>query len=79
MSLWWIPRDRIRALSASDLAVLRMCRVLTLFMVAAIIYVVVIVSGVGVRADRDRLRHQADRCGSAEGGGATRMEKEVNQ
>ena len=64
--LWWIPHDRIRTLSASDLAVLRMCRVLTLFMVAAIVYVVVIVSGVGARAERDRLRRQIERCGCTE-------------
>lgn len=66
LSLWWIPRDRVRSLSASDLAVLRMCRVLTLFMAAAIVYVVVIVSGVGARAERDHLRHQIERCGRAE-------------
>ena len=65
-SLWWIPSERIRELSASDLAVLRMCRVLTLFMIAAIIYVAVIVSGVGARSERDHLRHQVDRCGCAE-------------
>jgi hypothetical protein len=65
-SLWWIPSERIRDLSASDLAVLRMCRVLALFMIAAIIYVVVIVSGVGARSERDRLRHQVDRGGCAE-------------
>lgn len=64
LSLWWIPRDRVRTLSASDLAVLRMCRVLTLFMVAAIIYVAVIVSGVGARSERDQLRRQVERCGS---------------
>ena len=64
-SLWWIPRDRIRELSASDLAVLRMCRVLTLFLVAAIVYFVVLIS-VGVRAERDRLRHQVQSCGRAE-------------
>ena len=66
LSLWWIPRDRVRALSASDLAVLRMCRVLTLFMIAAIIYIVAIVSGVGARSERDRLRHQIEHCGCAE-------------
>ena len=65
-SLWWIPRDRIEQLSASDLAVLRMCRVLTLFMIAGIVYIVVIVSGISVRAERDRLRHQVNRCGCAE-------------
>ncbi len=64
VSLWWIPADRIRELSASDLAVLRMCRVLTLFMVA--VYITVIVSGVGARAERDRLRHQVERCNCAE-------------
>jgi hypothetical protein len=65
-SLWWIPSERIRELSASDLAVLRMCRVLTLFTIAAIVYVAVIVSGVGARSERDRLRRQVDRCGCAE-------------
>jgi len=65
-SLWWIPRERVAELSASDLAVLRMCRVLTLFMIAAIVYVVVIVSGIGARSERDRLRHQVDHCGCAE-------------
>jgi hypothetical protein len=67
VSLWWIPRDRIRELSASDLAVLRMCRVLTLFMVAAIVYFVVLISGVSVRSERDRLRQQIERCGCSEG------------
>lgn len=66
MSLWWIPSDRVRDLSASDLAVLRMCRMLTLFMVAAIVYFVVLISGVGVRAERDRLRHEVEQCGPAE-------------
>ncbi len=66
LSLWWIPRDRIRALSASDLAVLRMCRVLTLFIVAAIVYITVLMSGVGARAERDRLHLQVERCGCAE-------------
>jgi hypothetical protein len=66
VSVWWIPAERIRALSASDLAVLRMCRTLTLFMVAGIVYITVIVSGVGARAERDRLRHQVDRCGCTE-------------
>lgn len=65
-SLWWIPSERIRELSASDLAVLRMCRVLTLFMAAGILYITVIVSGVGARAERDRLRHQVEHCGCAE-------------
>jgi hypothetical protein len=51
-SLRWIPSDRIRELSASDLAVLRMCRVVTLFLVAAIVYFTVIVSGVGARRAR---------------------------
>jgi hypothetical protein len=64
LSLWWIPSERVRSLSASDLAVLRMCRVVTLFMAAAIIYVTVIVSGVGARAERDQLRRQVERCGS---------------
>lgn len=62
LSLWWIPRDRVRALSASDLAVLRMCRVLTLFMIAAIVYVAVIVSGAGVRSERNQLRRQVEHC-----------------
>lgn len=66
VSLWWIPLDRIRELSASDLAVLRMCRVLTLFLVAAIIYFAVLISGVGARAERDRLRRQVQSCGCAE-------------
>lgn len=66
MSLWWIPRDRVAELSASDLAVLRMCRVVTLFLVAAIIYFGVLVSGVGARAERDDLRRQVQRCGCAE-------------
>jgi hypothetical protein len=66
VSLWWIPRDRIRELSASDLAILRMCRVLTLFLVAAIVYFGVVISGVGMRTDRDRLRHQIERCGCTE-------------
>ena len=65
-SLWWIPRERVAALSASDLAVLRMCRMITVFLIAAIVYFVVLVSGVGARAERDRLRHQVDRCGCAE-------------
>lgn len=46
-SLWWIPNDRIRELSASDLAVLRMCRVLTAFLIAAVVYFAVLVSGIG--------------------------------
>ncbi len=65
-SLWWIPRERISDLSASDLAVLRMCRVLTLFLAAAIIYFGVLISGVGTRAERDRLRLQIEHCGRAE-------------
>ena len=65
-SLWWIPSDRIRDLSASDLAVLRMCRMLTLFLLAAIVYFVVLISGIGVRSERDQLRRQLDRCGCAE-------------
>lgn len=65
-SLWWIPRARVAALSASDLAVLRMCRMITVFLIATIVYFVVLVSGVGVRAERDRLRSQVDRCGCAE-------------
>lgn len=64
LNLWWIPRDRVRELSASDLAVLRLCRVLTLFVVAAIVSFVLLVSGVGARAERDQLRHQVERCGS---------------
>lgn len=66
MSLWWIPNERIRELSASDLAVLRMCRVLTLFLVAAIVYFSVLISGVGARAERDQLRRQVERCDCAE-------------
>jgi hypothetical protein len=66
VSLWWIPQDRIRELSASDLAVLRMCRVLTLFLVAAVVYFTVLISGVGARAERDRLRQQVKSCGCAE-------------
>jgi hypothetical protein len=66
MNLWWIPRARAAELSASDLAVLRMCRVVTLFLVAAIIYFVVVVSGVGARAERDHLRHQVELCHCAE-------------
>lgn len=66
LSLWWIPRDRVRALSASDLAVLRMCRVLTLFMIAAIVYVTVIVSRIGVRSECDRLRRQIEHGGCVE-------------
>ena len=66
VSLWWIPQDRIRELSASDLAVLRMCRVVTLFLVAAIIYFAVLISGVGVRTERDRLRRQVESCGCVE-------------
>jgi hypothetical protein len=66
MSLWWIPRERVDTLSASDLAVLRMCRMLTLCLLAVIVYVVVVISGVGVRAERDRLRHQAELCRCAE-------------
>ena len=65
-SLWWIPSDRIRELSASDLAVLRMCRMLTLFLFAAIVYFVVLISGVGARSERDDLRRQLDRCGCSE-------------
>ena len=63
MSLWWIPSDRIRELSASDLAVLRMCRVLTLFLVAATVYFAVLI-GRGVQ--RDSPRSDLPRCGSAE-------------
>lgn len=66
VSLWWIPSERIRELSASDLAILRMCRVLTLFLVAAIVYFAVVISGVGARAERDRLRRQVQSCGCAE-------------
>ena len=66
MSLWWIPSERVRELSASDLAVLRMCRVLTLLMVAVVIYIVVIVSGVGGRAERERPRAQGERGNCAE-------------
>ncbi len=66
MSLWWIPRERIDTLSASDLAVLRMCRMLTLCLLAAIVYFVVLISGVGARGERDRLRLQVERCGCAE-------------
>ncbi len=66
VSLWWIPQDRIRELSASDLAVLRMCRMLTLFLAAAVIYFAVLISGVGARAERDRLRQQVENCGRAE-------------
>ena len=62
-SLWWIHSDRIRELSASDLAVLRMCRVLTVFLVVATIYFAVLISGVGTRAERDRLRRQVEQCG----------------
>ena len=69
VSLWWISQDRIRALSASDLAVLRMCRVITLFLVAAVIYFAVLISGVGARAERDRLRQQVKSCGCAEAHG----------
>jgi len=65
-SLWWIPSERIRELSASDLAVLRMCRMLTVFLLAAVIYVAVQISGIGVRAERDRLQSQIERCGCAE-------------
>ena len=65
-SLWWIPSARIRDLSASDLAVLRMCRMLTVFLLVAVIYFGVVISGVGVRAERDRLRSQIERCGCAE-------------
>jgi hypothetical protein len=60
-SLWWIPNDRIRALSASDLAVLRMCRALTVFLVVAAVYFAVLISGVGARAERKRLRRQVER------------------
>lgn len=66
VSLWWIPRERIAELSASDLAVLRMCRMITLFLVAAIVYFGVVISGVGARAERDRLRQQVQSCGCAE-------------
>lgn len=70
VSLWWIPRERVAELSASDLAVLRLCRVVTLFLVAAIVYVVVIVSGVGARTERDRLRRQVERCENVGGSGS---------
>ena len=66
MSLWWIPRGRIAELSASDLAVLRMCRMITLFLIAAIVYFGVLISGVGTHAERDRLRGQVQSCGCAE-------------
>ena len=66
-SLWWIPSDQIRELSASDLAVLRMCRVLTAFLVVATIYFAVLISGVGTRAERDRLRHQVEQCECTKG------------
>lgn len=65
-SLWWIPRDRIEQLSASDLAALHMCRMITVFLVAAIVYFAVIISGVGARAERDQLRRQIERCGCSE-------------
>lgn len=50
-SLWWILSDRIRELSASDLAVLRMCRVLTVFLVVATIYFVVLIIGAATRSE----------------------------
>jgi len=66
-SLWWIPKERIRELSATDLAVLRMCRVITLFCLAGIVYLVVIMGrGAWIDHEHDRLRHQIDRCGCAE-------------
>lgn len=65
-SLWWIPRKRIAELSASDLAVLRMCRMITVFLIVMIVYFVVLMSGVGARAERDRLRRQVESCGCAE-------------
>jgi hypothetical protein len=66
MNLWWIPRDRVRELSASDLGVLRMCRVLTVFIVAFIVYFAVIIGSSHTRAERDVLRTQLQRCGCAE-------------
>ena len=66
MNLWWIPRERVAELSASDLAVLRMCRVVTLFLVAAIVYLAVLLSGAGARGERDRLRLQVQHCGRVE-------------
>lgn len=68
-SLWWIPSARIRELSASDLAVLRMCRMITVFLLVATIYFVAILSGIGVRSERDRLRLQIQSCGCAESPG----------
>jgi len=65
-SLWWIPSERIRELSASDLAVLRMCRMLTVFLLVAVIYFGVVISGLGAYAERDRLRSQIQHCGCAE-------------
>lgn len=69
MNLWWIPRERVAELPACDIAVIRMCRVLTLFLAAAIVYVVIaviVMSGGGARAERDLLRDQIKRCGCAE-------------
>lgn len=67
MSLWWIPRDRIRALSASDLAVLRMCRLLTVFLLAATLYLgSVLIGAARASVERDHLRRQIQHCGCVE-------------
>jgi len=50
-SLWWIPGDRIRELSASDLAVLRMCRVLTVFLAVATVYFTVLIVCAATRSE----------------------------
>jgi hypothetical protein len=66
-SLWRIPRERIAELSASDLAALRMCRMVTIFLVIAAVWFVV-QFGLMIPAvtERDHLRIQVRHCGSAE-------------
>lgn len=67
MSLWWIPRAHVDELSATDLAVLRMCRVVTLFLIVAIAYFgSLLLLGGEAREERDRLLQQISRCGCAE-------------
>lgn len=66
MNLWWIPRERVADLSATDIAVLRMCRVITVFVTLAIVYFVVLLSSAGVRAERDHLRLQVQHCNCVE-------------
>ena len=62
-SLWWIPSDRIGELSASDLAVLRMCRVLTVFLVVAAVYFAVLIVSAATRSECKHAVSEATREG----------------